>query len=184
MGKLTSFTFISLNGCYKSADGNINWHRHGEEEKAFSESNIEKGNTLLFGRVTYEMMAGFWPSSFALETNPVVAKGMNEAEKIVFSTTLKSPSWNNTTVLSEDIVEKMISRKRLSEKDMTLLGSGSILSLFAEAGIIDEYQFMVDPVIINPGISIFNTITGIIELELTSSRTFRSGVVLVQYKPR
>lgn len=89
MRKLSVFNFITLNGFYKGPGGDISWHKHGEEGSKFSEENLKSANILLFGRVTYEMMAGFWPSPMAYETFPAVAEGMNNTDKIVFSKTLK-----------------------------------------------------------------------------------------------
>jgi dihydrofolate reductase len=89
MSKLTVFNFITLNGFYKDAFNDIRWHTHGEEEGDFSAEMLQQNNILLFGRITYEMMSGFWPTEIALSSMPEVAQGMNAAEKIVFSKTLK-----------------------------------------------------------------------------------------------
>lgn len=184
MGKLISFTLISLNGYYKNTKGNISWHQHGEEESAYSAESLKPGNTLLFGRVTFEEMASYWPSQVAIEQTPVIAKGMNEAEKIVFSRTVTSPSWQNTTVIKDDIVAAVKTLKQNSDKDMTLLGSGSILGQLAEADLIDEYQLMIDPVAIGAGATLFEGVKRDIELALTNSRRFKSGVILAFYEPK
>ncbi|RDI11901.1 dihydrofolate reductase family protein [Flavobacterium sp. AG291] len=109
MRTLTVFNFITLNGFYKGDDNDISWHRHGEEEAQYSAKAMKKDTILLFGRVTYEMMASWWPSPMAAEAYPEVAKGMNNAEKIVFSNTIEDPKWMNTKVISGDIIEKIIS---------------------------------------------------------------------------
>jgi dihydrofolate reductase len=183
MRKITIFNFITLDGYYKGPLEDIRWHRHGAEEIAYSEESLAYGGTLLFGRVTYEMMASYWPTPMAMKNDPVVAEGMNKAEKIVFSRTLKKAEWNNTTVISHNIVEEMRKLKQKPGKDMTVLGSGSIVSLFAEQGLIDEYQIMVDPVAIGEGTPIFKNIKQKLDLTLTQSKVFKSGVVLLCYKP-
>lgn len=183
MHTLSAFLFISLNGYYKGPNGDLSWHRHGAEESAFSESAVGAGNTLLFGRVTYEMMASFWPTPMAMQQAPVVAEGMNKAEKIVFSRSLENASWNNTRIIRENMIEAIRSMKQTPGKNMTLLGSGSILTQFADAGIIDEYQFMIDPVALPKGSSIFDGIFHKLDLELISSRTFQSGTILLSYRP-
>jgi dihydrofolate reductase len=109
---------------------------------------------------------------------------MNKAEKIVFSRTLKKADWNNTILINDNIVEEIKKRKQTSKKDMTLLGSGTVLSQFAEHGLIDEYQIMVDPVVIAAGTIVFKGITHQLDLELTKTRTFKSGVVLLCYVPK
>jgi dihydrofolate reductase len=129
------------------------------------------------------MMTGYWPTSMAKEAFPIVADGMNKAEKIVFSKTLKQAGWNNTRIVSDNIVEETTKLKQTSAKNMTILGSGSIVTQFAGQGLIDEYQIMVDPVAIGNGTPIFSDIKHPLELKLTSTRTFKSGVILLCYQP-
>jgi dihydrofolate reductase len=129
------------------------------------------------------MMARYWPTATAIKNDPIVAEGMNKADKIVFSRTLKKVEWNNTRLVKENIVEEIKNLKQMPGKDMTLLGSGSVLTQFAGQGLIDEYQIMVDPVIIGDGTSIFKGITHRLDLKLTMTRTFNSGVVLLCYQP-
>jgi dihydrofolate reductase len=181
---LSVFNFITLNGYYKGENDDISWHVHGDEEGKFSEEGAQSDNIILFGRKTYEMMSSFWPSAMAYESFPVVADGMNKTEKIVFSKTLKDAGWNNTKIISGDIIEKIKQLKETGEKDMTILGSGSIVTQFAEAGIIDHYQIMVDPVVIGKGTPIFSELTQKINLKFTGSKVFKSGVVLLNYVPQ
>ena len=181
MRHLSVYNFLSLNGCYKGLNGDISWHQHGAEENSFSEKSMEPGNTLLFGRITYEMMAGYWSSPAAFEQSPVVAEGMNKAEKIVFSTTLKNADWKNTQLIKENMVEEVRKLKQSTGKNMTILGSGSIITQLAEANLIDSYQIMIDPVAIKNGTPIFNNIQCDINLKLIDTKTFKSGVVLLNY---
>ncbi len=184
MRKLGVFNFMSLNGCYKGANEDIGWHTHGgAEENEFSGNSAQGGGILLFGRVTYQMMANFWPTDAAKQSMPVVADGMNKAEKIVFSRTLKKAEWNNSRVMNGDIVEEMRKMKQTPGKDMTILGSGSIVTQFAEAGLIDLYQLMLDPVVIPGGVPIFNGIQSKLNLKLTNTRVFKSGNMLLCYEP-
>ncbi|MCO6147243.1 dihydrofolate reductase family protein [Flavobacterium sp. NRK1] len=183
MRKLTVFNFITLNGFYKGPDNDISWHRHGTEEAEYSEKSLRSDNMLLFGRITYEMMASWWPTPMAAEAYPEVAKGMNNAEKIVFSSIIEDPKWNNTKVISENIVEQIRELKKQPGKDMTILGSGCIVSQFAEAGLIDEYQIMIDPVVLCSGTPIFNDMKQGMVLTLTNSKIFKSGTALLIYKP-
>ena len=159
MAKLTSFQFITLNGFYKGPLEDISWHPHGgNEEASFSEESAQSGNILLFGRVTYEVMKSFWPTSLAMEQMPVMAQAMNEAQKIVFSKTLTSVEWQNTSLLSDHMIDAIKNQKLTARKDITILGSGSILSQCTDAGLVDEYQFMLDPVALGNGTSVFNNI--------------------------
>jgi len=183
MRKISSFTFITLNGCYKGLNEDISWHKHGEEEAAYSLESLKSGNTLIFGRVTYEMMASFWPTPMALETAPFVAEGMNNAEKLVFSRTLDKVEWNNSRIINGDMIEEIKMLKQSPGNNMTVLGSGSIVTQLAENGLIDEYQIMIDPVVIADGTPIFNNIHNNLNLSLVSTKTFESGVILLCYHP-
>ncbi|WP_317899383.1 dihydrofolate reductase family protein [Aurantibacillus circumpalustris] len=183
MRKINSFTFLTLNGFYKGPGDDTSWHKHGEEESKFSEQQLEAGNILLFGKTTFEMMQSFWPTPMAAELFPKVAKGMNEAEKIVISNSLKKTDWKNTKILRGDIIKQIQELKASKGKNITILGSGSIVSLLTNAELIDEYQIMIDPVAITKGTAIFNNITTNLDLKLTESRVFKSsGTVLLTYK--
>lgn len=182
MGKLISFTFISLDGYYKGLNEDISWHRHGAEEGAFSAESLRSGNILLFGRRTYELMASFWPTPGAAEQAPEVAAGMNRAEKIVFSRTLSEAQWSPTRIVANDIIGAVRQLKEQSSKDLTLLGSGSILTQLAGAGLVDEFGLMIDPVALGRGTPLFEGLPQKLDLQLTGSRVFGSGVVLLTYK--
>jgi dihydrofolate reductase len=181
MGKLSAFNFITLNGNFKGPGEDTSWHKHDEEGSKFSEENMRPGNILLFGRKTYQMMAGFWPSPIANENFPKVAEGMNNAEKIVFSRTLQKADWQNTRIIKGDIIGEIKNLKQQG-KNMTILGSGSIVSLFAKHGLLDEYMVMIDPIAIAGGTSIFKDIDHNINLKLKSTRTFKSGSVVLGYE--
>ncbi|WP_330442229.1 dihydrofolate reductase family protein [Flavobacterium sp. C4GT6] len=183
MRKLTMYNFITLNGFYKGINEDIRWHRHGSEEEGFSQDSLQHKNTLVFGRVTYQMMASYWPTAMAMESMPEVAKGMNSAEKIVFSNTLTQTDWQNTKILTGDIIETMRNLKQQSGNDMTILGSGSIVSQMANANLIDNYEIMIDPVAIGNGTPLFKGIDNNLNLKLTNSRVFKSGVILLSYEP-
>jgi dihydrofolate reductase len=183
MRKLFVFNFITLNGFYKGDRDDISWHRHGVEESEYAAQSMKgDGAVLLFGRVTYQQMVGYWPTAEAKKNSPEVASGMNKAEKIVFSNTLKSATWENTKLVKGDIVAEIKKLKQTPGKDLTILGSGSIVSLFAENGLIDQYQIMLDPVAIGAGTPIFHNIEKKLDLKLTGTHTFRSGVVLLNYQ--
>lgn len=182
MSKLNVFNFISLDGYYKDLNGGINWHQHGQEEGEFSAQNLGHGSILLFGRVTYEMMASWWPTQHAIEMMPEVANGMNQAEKIVCTNTLQSTDWQNTRIIRGDILTQIAELKKTSPKDITILGSGNLTTQLAEAGLIDNYQIMIDPIAIGDGTSIFKGMQRQLNLKLTDSRSFKSGTVLLSYE--
>jgi dihydrofolate reductase len=185
MGKFSAFNFITLDGYLEGPEkGNISWHNHGKEENEFASKSLQSGSTLLFGRVTYQMMASYWPTPTAMENDPSIADGMNNAGKIVFSKTMANADWNNTRLIKDNIAEEIKKLKQEAKNNMTLLGSGSIVTQFAEKGLIDEYLIMIDPVIIGSGTSIFKGISHQLNLELINSKTFKSGVILLCYQPK
>lgn len=180
---LKAYNFLTLNGFFKGPHEDISWHAHGGDEEQYSVESLQGDGMLLFGRRTYEMMASFWPTAVAAEQFPEVAAGMNRAAKIVFSKKQFTPRWDNTRVITGDIVNEVRTLKATPGKDMTILGSGGIISLFTEHRLIDEYEFMIDPVAIPEGTTVFAGITEKLKLEITGSKVFKSGVVLVSYGP-
>jgi len=184
MAMLSSFTFLTLNGFYKGPGNDTSWHRHGAEEAQFSTDSMKPGNTLLFGRKTYHMMAGFWPTPTAATAFPEVAKGMNQSQKIVFSKTLKQARWQNTKLVRGNLVTAVKKLKATSSTDLTILGSGSIVMQLAEAGLIDVFGIMIDPVALGKGTTLFGRMSEKLDLELVDTRTFKSGVILLTYHPK
>lgn len=183
MSKLSAFTFITLDGYYKGPEDDIGWHTHGEEETQFSEEMLSLGNILVFGRRTYEMMADFWTTDMAMDLFPRVAEGMNKAEKIVFSTQIPPDEfWENTRFISGNLAEAVKQLRQHEKKDMTILGSGSVVRQLAGQNLIDEYQIMIDPVLLGNGTSLFEGTGHSFNLELIESRTFSDGVILLKYK--
>ncbi|MEO8403399.1 MAG: dihydrofolate reductase family protein [Chitinophagaceae bacterium] len=186
MNKLNVFNFITLNGFYKGPNEDISWHKEmvGEEENEHAEknSNNPTPGILLFGRVTYQMMMAYWPTPMAQKNNPVIANGMNKAEKIVFSKTLKKADWNNTRIVNNNMIEEVKKLKETSGKDMTILGSGSIVTQLADAGLIDGYQFMMDPVVLGKGTPVFNGIHEALHLKLVNTKVHKSGVIVLNYE--
>ncbi len=142
-------------------------------------SNASKGGELLFGRKTYEMMEAFWPTPQAAQQMPAVAKGMNSARKYVASRTIR-PTWNKTQLLSGDLVKAVRELKAGEGPGLTLLGSGSVAAQLAEAGLVDEYQFVIIPIALGGGRTVF---TGPHKLRLLEHRAFACGNVVVTYAP-
>jgi dihydrofolate reductase len=107
MRTLSVFNFVTLNGYFKAANEDLSWHKQnaGKDDQEFAAEGAKSESVLLFGRKTYEMMAGYWPTPEALKNNRQVAEGMNTSEKIVFSRTLKNVTWNNSKVITGNIIE-------------------------------------------------------------------------------
>jgi dihydrofolate reductase len=181
MAKLNAFCFITLNGFYKGLHEDISWHNFGEDEQKISDELSNKGNTLLFGRVTYEMMASYWTSKEALKNDPVTAKGMNKSKKVVFSKTLDHANWQNTVLIKNNIKDAVQNLKQESESNLTILGSGQIVSQLSDFGLIDSYTFMVNPIAFGRGTSIFSGLSKNLSLQLDSTQSLKSGNVILKY---
>jgi len=138
---------------------------------------------LVFGRITYELMASYWPTPVAIQNYPIVAEGMNKLPKVVFSKTLSKASWNNTKLIKEDMVSAIRTMKNESGLDLVILGSGSIVSLLTQERLIDEYQMVVIPVVLGNGRTMFDGIKENLSLKMTKSRAFGNGNVLLCYEP-
>lgn len=181
---LTSFISLSLDGCYADADSDMNWaHSQDPEQAEFTATNAKGGGALVFGRITYEMMASFWPTPTAAEMMPDVAAQMNSLPKIVFSRTMKSAGWQNSRVVSADLVGELSRLKAGKGPDMTILGSGSIVAPAATAGLLDELQVMLVPVTLGAGKRLFDGIPRSIAWRRDNSRQFSNGNVFISYRP-
>lgn len=183
MRKLLVFNLVTLDGYFEGLNRDISWHNVDAEFNEYAIDMLNSADALLFGRVTYDLMAGFWPTPDAIKNDPIVAGKMNSLSKIVFSKTLKKADWNNTRLVKENIEEEIKKMKNQPGKDMALLGSGTIMSEFAQRGLIDEYRIMVNPIILGQGTPLFKGIKERINLKLVRTRTFRNGNVLLYYQP-
>jgi dihydrofolate reductase len=185
MRKVIVFNSASVDGYFVDMNGDMSWaHNNDAEFDAFVAGNASAGGELLFGRITYELMASYWPTPFAIENYPVVAKGMNDLPKVVFSRTLAEASWNNTKLVKSGMAAEIRRMKNEPGKDMVIMGSGSIVSQLAQEGVIDEYQIVVVPVVLGKGRTMFDGIKEKLTLKLIKSRTFRNGNVFLCYEPK
>jgi dihydrofolate reductase len=184
MRKVLVFNMVSLDGYFVDGKGDMSWaHKNDDEWNAFASQNASGSGVLLFGRVTYQMMASYWPTPMAHQNSPAVAKGMNEMPKIVFSRTLDCATWNNTKLIKGDLATEVRKLKNETGPDMVILGSGSIVSQLAQKNLIDEYQLALNPIVLGKGRTMFETVDQKLNLRLTNSRTFGNGTVFTCYQP-
>jgi dihydrofolate reductase len=182
--KLSVFNSVSLDGYFTDSRGDMSWaHKQDKEWNDFVNDNASGGGELVFGRVTYDMMNSFWPTSAAAEQFPVVAKQMNELPKVVFSRSMKDATWNNTRLFKDDLVKSIEKLKDEKGDGMVIMGSGTIIAQLALHGLIDEYQVVVVPVILGSGKTMFEGLEDKLNLKLTRSRTFKNGNVFSCYEP-
>jgi dihydrofolate reductase len=184
MRKLIVFNMVSLDGFFVDGKGDMSWaHKNDAEWNTFVSGNASGSGLLVFGRITYQLMASYWPTPMALQNSPIVAKGMNEMPKIVFSRTLDNISWSNTKLIKGDLAAEVRKLKQESGPDMVILGSGTIVSQLAQQSLIDEYQLAVSPIVLGKGRTLFEGVKEKLDLKLRSSRTFGNGTVFACYQP-
>ena len=183
MRKIIVSNYVSLDGFFAGPDGEIDWFVWDEETAEYSKEMLGSIDTLLFGRVTYELMAGYWPTASAPTEDPVIIYAMNNLPKIVFSRTLEKVEWNNSRLVKDNIVQEVARLKQQPGKDMVIFGSGSIVSTFTKLGLIDEYHIFVNPVVLGSGKPLFKDIRDKMNLKLLKTKAFKSGVVLLSYEP-
>lgn len=183
--RLASFMTVTLDGYFAGPTGDISW-AHSDladaEWSAFVAQNAKGGGQLLFGRTTYDMMAGYWPSAQAQASQPAVATRMNEMPKVVVSRTMSRATWNNTTVLKGELAAGIKRLKETAGDPITILGSGSIVSQLTQAGLVDEYQLVVVPIVLGDGRRLFDGPGTRTKLRLSSSRAFTNGNVVLTYE--
>ena len=146
---------------------------------------LSNAGTLLYGRITYQLMESYWPT---VVKNPTGNKPMDEfavlidnISKIVFSRTLKSVHWKNTELKKEIIKEEVLKLKQQAGKNI-LAGSPSLIVALANLDLIDEYQLAIQPTILGNGLPLFKNIKDRIDLKLFKTKTFGCGVVAHYYE--
>ena len=185
MRRIIVFNHVTLDGYFTDANRSMDW-AHGKEDaewNAFVAENAKGGGELLFGRITYDLMASFWPTPMAVKMMPTVAAQMNGLPKVVFSRTLGSAAWSNTTVVRGDLVQEVQRMKAAPGADMVIMGSGTIVAQLTQAGLIDEYQLVLNPIVLGKGRTLFDGVSSTPVLKPTRTRTFGNGNVLLCYEP-
>ena len=181
MKKIIVFNMLTLDGFFAGVDGDISWHNVDGEFNNFAIEHTKEFGILMFGRVTYDLMASYWASETAIKNDPLVAEIMNNAKKVVFSKTLGAADWNNTELIKEINREEIKKLQTSEEKDLAIFGSGQIVQEFTRLGLVDEYRLMINPVVLGKGKPLF---TEPMKFKLISAREFKNGNVLLSYEPK
>ncbi len=184
MRRIIWFNMISLDGFFEGPNREIDWHHVDDEFNKFAIDQLNSLDTLLFGRVTYEMMASYWPTEAAINDDPIVASKMNSITKVVYSTTLDDADWSNSTLIKQDIIRQTARLKEQPGRDMAIFGSAILGNALLDAGLIDEIRLMVNPVLLRKGRPLFSDgKQGRLNLNLLKSRPFNNGNVMLFYHP-
>lgn len=184
MHKILVFNNVSIDGLFSDADGGVGWaKRDGEELTEHAKQSRGNISTYLFGKTTYEMFAGFWPTPAGTAANPYFAKILTEGRKIVFSKSLKQADWANTRIERDADASTIARIKMASDGDCLIFGSGALVRDLTEMGLIDEYQLVLNPVILGNGRPLFSPLPQSVEMQLLESKPFKNGTVLLRYQP-
>lgn len=175
---------MTLDGYF---EGNQNWDLSfhnviwGHELEKISIEQLKSADYLVFGRVTYEGMAAYWTKAEAETAEQEVAKLMNSIPKLVFSKTLKSAEWNNTTIISDNASEEMLKLKMQGGKDIYVFGSANLSETFINDNLFDEYRIGIAPVILGSGRPLFRQGVTSNNLSLISTQQLTTGGVVLKY---
>jgi dihydrofolate reductase len=189
MRKIIAFNRVSADGYFASADGGLGWVVPEEELDRSAADNLGGSGTILFGRRTYDMFESFWPN--ALDENPhapgrspamrAMAQWINDAEKIVFSRTRGEVTWRNSRLVPEFDPAEVEALKSGPGTQIMIFGSGSIVSQLTAHGLVDEYHFIVGPVMLGTGRSLIHDVPRTLRLELLEATPFPAGNVRLRY---
>jgi dihydrofolate reductase len=178
MRKVIVSNLMSLDGFFEGPNHELDWFVVDEEFFAYARDMLRGVDTIVFGRKTYQHMADYWPSAPADE----IADQMNNLPKIVFSRTLESAEWQNSTLVKSDAIAEISKSKQLPGKDMVILGSASLASFLLQQGLIDEYRVILNPVLLGSGRPLFQDVKQRLRLKLSRTKLFGSGVVVLYYQ--
>jgi dihydrofolate reductase len=169
---------VTVDGFFEGPNRNIDWFVFDDElEKYILETQVN-ADTLLFGRVTYQLMADYWPSAEGR-----IADFMNAVPKVVVSKTLNKAEWNNTRLIRDNAPGKIAELKQQPGKDIFVFGSANLSSTLMQHGLIDEYRLGVNPIVLGSGTPLFNGGRSKLDLKLLETRPLKSGVVILHYQP-
>jgi dihydrofolate reductase len=185
MRKIISCMHISLDGFVAGLNGEMNWIKVDEEIFSHIGKRIGETDTALYGRITYEMMQSYWPLAGskpnASKHDIDHSKWYNKAHKIVLSKTMKNADLPNTTIISDNLSDKINEIKQLAGSEILLFGSPTATHALIQQNLIDGYWLFVNPIILGQGIPLFAGITDKRKLKLITTRQFTSGVTELNY---
>jgi len=188
MGKLVITEFISLDGIIEdpggsegSEHGGWSFRHPAPDGEQFKGDELRDSDVQLLGRVTYEGFAAAWPAME--EATGDYGKKMNAMPKVVVSTTLTEPTWNNTTIISGNVADEVARLKAQYDGDILVQGSATLAQTLADHGLVDEYRLMVHPVVLGTGKRLFSGSAAGTDLQLVGSRKVGPDVLLLIYRP-
>ncbi|HEX6779391.1 MAG TPA: dihydrofolate reductase family protein [Ktedonobacterales bacterium] len=190
MRKVIALIHLSMDGFAAGPNDELDWISYDNELEQYAHSLHDMTDAVIWGRRTYEGMAGYWltvpgnPASTPAELEH--ASFLDKATKIVVSRTLERVEWNtaqNTVLIKDNIAEEINAIKQQQGKDIWFLGSTMLAQTFIQLDLIDEYRLNINPTVLGQGKSLFAGVTRTFPLKLLESKALKSGVVALRYEP-
>lgn len=176
---------ISLDGFAADANHGLGFLSYDQELMQYADELMKTVGTPVYGRTTYELMAGYWPAMLnkpdADKHSLAHARWVEDVPKVVFSTTLTEATWNNTRLIKENVAEEVKKMKEEPGKDLVIFGSPGLTASLLKLGVIDEYRLTIHPIILGSGISVFRDNDARSKLTLVEAKTLKSGVIAAHY---
>lgn len=187
MRKVVLLMHVSLDNYVCDEKGGLDWMVYDKEMEDYADELMQTVGMPLYGRTTYGMMAGYWPTVLerqetASEHSLKHARWVQDIPKVVFSTTMEKAEWNNTRLIKGNIAEEVAKLKAEPGKDLMIFGSPGLVKTFIELDLIDEYRLTIQPMAIGAGTLLFNDLKKPVKLKLLSSRQLKSGVIAAHYE--
>lgn len=185
MKKVVLLMHVSLDGFVAGPNGEMDWIALDDAQFDLVNTLTDDADTALYGRVTYDMMEGYWPTADqqpnATKHDKEHARWYRDSLKLVVSNSLQTAQ-QNTRVLSGDVAASIKEEKKKGDKNILMIGSPSTVHYFTHEGLIDEYWLFINPVVLGTGIPLFKDVQSKINLQLLEAKTFAKGIVGLHYK--
>ncbi|SKA44691.1 Dihydrofolate reductase [Chitinophaga eiseniae] len=187
MRKVVLLMHVSLDNYVCDEKGGLDWMVYDKELEDYADELMQTVGMPLYGRTTYGMMAGYWPTVLerpdsASEHSLKHARWVQDIPKVVFSTTMEKAEWNNTRLIKGNIAEEVEKLKATPGKDLMIFGSPGLVKTFLELDLIDEYRLTIQPMAIGAGKHLFDDLKKPVKLKLLSSKQLKSGVIAAHYE--
>lgn len=187
MRKIISFMHISLDGFVAGVNGELNWVKVDQELFDYVGKRINTGDTAMYGRVTYQMMEGYWPTAGdqpnASKHDIEHSKWYKQVKKVVLSDSMKDQTLPNTTFISDNLAEQINAIKQEEGNDILLFGSPTATHALLQQNLIDGFWLFVNPIVLGEGVPLFKGIKEKMKLNLLpTTHRFESGVVELNYE--
>jgi dihydrofolate reductase len=186
MGKLVLFMHTTLDGFVAGTNGEMDWINVDEEIFDYASDRTDHADTALYGRVTYQMMDGYWPTAAdqpnATKHDIEHSRWYNRVTKVILSKTLKGADGPKTKIISDNVGKQVVQLKQSTTKDILIFGSPSACHSLMQENLIDDYWLFVNPILLGQGIPLFKGIKDRAKLKLLTTHAFPSGVVCLHYE--